>query len=49
MEYSVFDSGQSQEVIELFTRVFSDSEGHGEGKLFGKFVSELIKTDAQDV
>jgi len=49
MEYSVFDSGQSEEVIELFTRVFSDSEGQDEGRLIGKFVSELIKTDTQDV
>lgn len=49
MKYSAFDFGQSQEVIDLFTCVFSDSEGKDEGKLIGRFVSELIKTDAQDV
>ena len=49
MEYSVFDSDQSEKVIELFSRVFSDSEGQDEGKLIGNLVSELITTKAQDV
>lgn len=48
MKYSVFDPKQSQEVIELFTSVFSDSEGQDEGISVGRLVSELITTSAQD-
>jgi len=50
MSLSVFNSSQSQEVIDLFTTVFSNSESEEEGALIGKFVSELIATtDAQEL
>ncbi|MCW8864793.1 MAG: N-acetyltransferase [Colwellia sp.] len=50
MNLSAFNSNQSQEVIELFTTVFSNSEGEKEGALIGKLVSELITTtDAQEI
>lgn len=48
-DISKFDLSKSQEVIKLFTRVFSDSEGPDEGELIGKLVSELITTDDQDL
>lgn len=44
MELSLFDSSQSQEVVELFTKVFSTSEGETEGQLIGSLVSDLIAT-----
>ncbi len=44
MNFSIFDSSQSQAVIELFHRVFSDSEGADEGKLISQLVSDLIAT-----
>jgi len=44
MELSLFNSSQSQEVIELFTKVFSTSEGESEGELIGSLVSNLIAT-----
>ena len=44
MELSLFNSSQSQEVIELFTKVFSASESETEGQLIGSLVSELIST-----
>lgn len=46
MNLSGFNSSQSQEVINLFTTVFSNSEGQEEGLLIGKLVSELITTTA---
>lgn len=50
MNVSGYNSSQSQEVINLFTSVFSKSEGQEEGSLIGKLVSELIMTtDAQDL
>ena len=50
MEFSVYDPSQSQEIIDLFTSVFSDSEGKSEGLLIGELVSELIETtDAQEL
>ena len=50
MNFSIFDSGQSQIVIKLFNNVFSDSEGEAEGELIGQLVSDLITTtDAQDL
>lgn len=44
MELSLFNPSQSQEVIELFTKVFSASEGETEGQLIGSLVSDLIAT-----
>lgn len=50
MELSLFNSSQSQEVIELFTNVFSASEGEAEGQLIGSLVSDLIATtEPQDL
>ena len=50
MGFSVYDPSQSQEIIDLFTSVFSDSEGESEGLLIGNLVSELIKTtDTQEL
>ena len=46
MNLSGFNSSQSHEVINLFTTVFSSSEGQEEGLLIGKLVSELITTTA---
>ena len=44
MELSLFNSLQSQEIIELFTKVFSISENESEGQIIGNLVSELIST-----
>jgi putative acetyltransferase len=50
MELSLFNSSQSKEVIDLFTSVFSVSEGEKEGQLIGNLVSKLIATtDPQDL
>lgn len=50
MNFSLYNSNQTQEVINLFTAVFSNSEGQEEGLLIGKLVTELIATtDAQDL
>lgn len=43
MNLSTFTLTQSEEVIDLFTNVFSDSEGAEEGKLIGELASDLIK------
>lgn len=44
MEFSLLDSNYYEDVIELFTSAFSDSEGKDEGNIIGKLVSELITT-----
>lgn len=50
MNVSVFDSKQSDEVIELFVSVFSQAENKNEGALIGVLVSDLITTvDRQDL
>ena len=50
MKLSIFNSTQSQEVIELFTEVFSASEGETEGQVIGGLVSDLIATtEPQDL
>ena len=49
MNICAFDSRQAQEVIELFSKVFSESEGRDEGELVGKLVSELVTTPAPDL
>ncbi len=50
MELSTFDNAMTQDVVHLFTSVFSDSEGHAEGALIGSLVFELIHTtDQQDL
>lgn len=50
MKFSIFQSSQSDEIVELFAKVFSDSENPAEGKLIGAFVSDLIsKTEDKDL
>ena len=44
MNFAAYNSEQSQEIIKLFTEVFSDSEGQEEGRVIGQLVSELIST-----
>lgn len=41
MNYYSIDSRNSKEVVELFTSVFTSSEGEEEGKLLGQLVSGL--------
>jgi len=50
MELTLFNPSQSQEVIDLFTKVFASSEGEAEGQLIGSLVSDLIATtESQDL
>lgn len=50
MEFSLFNSKNTREVIRLFTQVFSASEGQEEGRNIGQLVSDLIsKTEPQDL
>lgn len=50
MKLSLFNSSYSQKVIDLFTKVFSDSEGQSEGMLIGNLAYDLMtSTDAQDL
>jgi putative acetyltransferase len=44
MKLSLFNSSYTQEVIELFTNVFSASENETEGQIIGNLVSDLIAT-----
>ncbi|MEH6651694.1 MAG: N-acetyltransferase [Motiliproteus sp.] len=47
---SLFNALQTQEVIELFTRVFAASENESEGRVIGHLVSDLIATtEPQDL
>ena len=48
MQFSIFSPSNAQEVIGLFTAVFSSSEGEEEGESVGSLVSNLIgKTEPQ--
>ena len=50
MMNSIFDTANSQEVIDLFTRVFTASEGADEGNSIGQLASDLIaNTPAEDL
>jgi len=50
MKISTFSSSQSQDVINLFTKVFTESEGQDEGETIGSLVSDLIiTTDERDI
>jgi putative acetyltransferase len=46
MNLSLFDTSYAQQVIALFTEVFSASEGESEGRVIGELVSKLIATTA---
>ncbi len=50
MKISIFEPSKKNEIINLFTKVFSDSENITEGNLIGDFVSALISTtESQDL
>jgi putative acetyltransferase len=50
MKVSTFSVSQSQDVINLFTKVFSESEGKDEGESIGNLVTDLIiTTDERDI
>lgn len=50
MDISLFKVCEAKEIIDLFTSVFSDSEGEPEGTVIGRLVSEIIEnTDSQDL
>lgn len=44
MSYELFQSNQTNDLVELFTKTFGDSEGPEEGKLIGGLVDTLIET-----
>lgn len=44
MKFSPFNTASSQDVIQLFAKVFSHSEGEAEGQMIGELVSKLIDT-----
>ena len=44
MKLEAYNPEQSQEVIKLFTDVFSVSEGPAEGQVIGQLVTELMST-----
>lgn len=46
MKYSIYTDSEQTEIIDLFTRTFSDSEGEVEGKLIGGLVSDLLSETA---
>jgi putative acetyltransferase len=48
MKLSLFKSPYTQEVVELFTKVFSASESESEGHIIGSLVSDLIATTEPD-
>ncbi|MGF1735797.1 GNAT family N-acetyltransferase [Photobacterium satsumensis] len=44
MQYSTYQHRQSEEIIQLFSQTFSDSEGIDAGKVIGDLVTELLAT-----
>ena len=50
MKLSLYMPDDTEEIKQLFTNVFSDSEGHSEGLLIGNLADHLLTgTDAQDL
>ncbi len=50
MELSTYKSSDIEEIKQLFTKVFSDSEGLSEGELIGNLTYDIMTTtDAQDL
>jgi len=50
MEFSFYKSSNTEEIKQLFTKVFSDSEGQTEGVLIGNLTYDIMTgTDAQDL
>lgn len=48
MKFEAFDNSVTQDVIALYTKVFSDSEGSTEGQIIGELVTNLIATTESD-
>jgi len=49
MKLLPYSPANTEEIEQLFTKVFSDSEGQSEGLLIGNLVDDLVtSTDAQD-
>ncbi|MBE1424436.1 putative acetyltransferase [Desulfomicrobium macestii] len=44
LKLSMHESDSIEEIIQMFTKTFSDSEGEAEGLLIGKLVSDLLMT-----
>lgn len=50
MKLSEFKSSYIEDIKQLFTKVFSDSEGQSEGELIGNLSNEIMtSTDTQDL
>ena len=50
MHFLAYDPSHIEEIKQLFTKVFSDSEGQSEGLLIGNLAYDLMtSTDAQDL
>jgi len=49
MKLTAFQPNQAQDVIQLITDVFTDSEGADEGNLIGQLAKDLIETETDDV
>ncbi|MCP3662227.1 MAG: N-acetyltransferase [Gammaproteobacteria bacterium] len=50
MKLSTYNKSDIEKIKQLFTKVFSDSEGQAEGLLIGGLVYDLVKsTDSQDI
>ncbi|NNK86358.1 MAG: GNAT family N-acetyltransferase, partial [Desulfobacterales bacterium] len=43
MNHRILSSNSQAEIVNLFTSVFTDSEGQAEGKIIGNLTSELFK------
>jgi putative acetyltransferase len=48
MKLSKFTQGSTEEIQQLFTKTFTDSEGRSEGLLIGKLAADLIDCDDSD-
>lgn len=48
MNYEAFDKSATQDVVDLYTKVFSDSESREEGQTIGELVANLIATTDPD-
>lgn len=44
MIFQEYDASRLDEIVELYTRVFSDSEGDTEGQAIGSLVLEMAQT-----
>lgn len=50
MKFSTYNSSNTEEIKQLFTKVFSDSEGQSESLIIGNLVYDLMtNTDSQDL